>query len=148
LLLRLWHHLGPRRRRQVVLIVMLMFAAALAEVVSLGAVLPFVGILAAPEIVWKHHNFVRLANSVGIASAEGMVLPLTIIFVAAALIAGAIRVLLLWVSTRFTFAAGADLSMQVYRRTLYQPYSAHLARSSSEVISGIANKVGGTVLGV
>ena len=38
--------------------------------------------------------------------------------------------------------------MEVYRRTLYQPYSIHLTRSSSEVISGIANKVGGTVLGV
>jgi ATP-binding cassette, subfamily B, bacterial PglK len=148
LILRLWHHLGPRRRRQFVLIVMLMFVAAMAEVVSLGAVLPFVGILAAPDIVWKYHNFVRLANSIGIVSAEEMVLPLTIIFVSTALIAGAIRVLLLWVNTRFTFSAGADLSMQVYRRTLYQPYSVHLKRSSSDVISGIANKVGGTVLGV
>ncbi len=51
-------------------------------------------------------------------------------------------------STRFTFAAGADLSIEVYRRTLYQPYHVHVARNSSEVISGITNKVGGTVLGV
>jgi ATP-binding cassette subfamily B protein len=36
----------------------------------------------------------------------------------------------------------------VYRRTLYQPYDVHVARNSSEVISGITNKVGGTVLGV
>jgi ATP-binding cassette subfamily B protein len=36
----------------------------------------------------------------------------------------------------------------VYRRTLYQPYSVHVARSSSEVISGITTKVGGTMLGV
>jgi ATP-binding cassette subfamily B protein len=63
-------------------------------------------------------------------------------------LAGAIRLLLLWVSTRFTFAAGADLSIEVYRRTLYQPYHVHVARNSSEVISGITNKVGGTVLGV
>ncbi len=125
-----------------------MFVAALAEVVSLGSVLPFVGILAAPEIVWKHRVLAQAARSAGIFDPGGLVLPLTIIFVAAALFAGAIRVLLLWVSTRFTFAAGADLSMEVYRRTLYQPYSVHLARSSSEVISGIANKVGGTVLGV
>jgi ATP-binding cassette, subfamily B, bacterial PglK len=125
-----------------------MFVAALAEVLSLGSVLPFVGILAAPEIVWKQRMFAQIAQSVGIFGPEGLVLPLTIVFVAAALFAGAIRVLLLWVSTRFTFAAGADLSMAVYRRTLYQPYSVHLARSSSEVISGIANKVGGTVLGV
>jgi ABC-type multidrug transport system fused ATPase/permease subunit len=148
LLSRLWHHLGRRRRRQVVLIAVLMFVAALAEVVSLGSVLPFVGILAAPEMVWKHRMFAQIARAAGIFSPAGLVLPLTIAFVATALFAGAVRVLLLWVSTRFTFAAGADLSMEVYRRTLYQPYSVHLARSSSEVISGIANKVGGTVLGI
>ncbi len=148
LLSRLWHHLGPRRRRQVVLIVALMFVAAMAEVVSLGSVLPFVGILAAPDIVWNHPLFAQAARSVGIFNSDGLVLPLTLLFVAAVLCAGAIRVLLLWVNTRFTFAAGADLGMEVYRRTLYQPYSVHLARSSSELISGIANKVGGTVLGV
>jgi ABC-type multidrug transport system fused ATPase/permease subunit len=148
LLSRLWHHLGPRRRRQVFFIVALMFIAALAEVVSLGSVLPFVGILAAPDIVWKHRMLAQVARAAGIFDSNGLVLPLTIAFVAAALFAGAVRVLLLWVSTRFTFAAGADLSMEVYRRTLYQPYSVHLTRSSSEVISGIANKVGGTVLGV
>jgi len=148
LLFRLWHHLGPRRQRQTFLIVALMFVAALAEVVSLGSVLPFVGILAAPDVLWKHRVFAQLAHSAGIFSSARLVLPLTIIFVAAALFAGAIRVLLLWVNTRFTFATGADLSMEVYRRTLYQPYSVHLARSSSEIIAGIANKVGGTVLGV
>jgi ABC-type multidrug transport system fused ATPase/permease subunit len=148
LLPKLWHHIGPRRRRQVMLIVALMFVAALAEVASLGSVLPFVGILAAPELFWKHPLLAQAAHSVGIFKSDELVLPLTIAFVAAALIAGAIRVLLLWVGTRFTFAAGADLSMQVYRRTLYQPYSVHLARSSSEVISGIANKIGGAVLGI
>jgi ABC-type multidrug transport system fused ATPase/permease subunit len=148
LLLRLWRHLGRRRRRQVLFIIALMFVAAFAEVLSLGSVLPFVGILAAPEVVWKHRMFAEVARHVGIASPDGLVLPLTVLFVTAALLAGAIRVLLLWVNTRFTFAAGADLGMEVYQRTLYQPYTVHLARSSSEVISGITNKVGGTVLGV
>jgi ATP-binding cassette, subfamily B, bacterial PglK len=132
----------------VVFIVAFMFVAAVAEVVSLGSVLPFVGILAAPEIVWRHRVLVQVAHAAGIFTPDGLVLPLTILFVAAALFAGVIRVLLARVNARFTFAAGADLSMEVYRRTLYQPYQVHLSRSSSEVISGIANKVGGTVLGV
>ena len=50
LLKRLWWHLGAKRRRQVLFIVALMLVAALAEVVSLGAVLPFVGVLAASRI--------------------------------------------------------------------------------------------------
>ena len=40
---------------------------------------------------------------------------------------------------------GADLSRQVYYRTLYQPYSVHVARNSSEIISGITIKVGSAI---
>ena len=60
----------------------------------------------------------------------------------------AIRLLLLRASTRYAFNTGSELSIEVYRRTLYQPYSVHVGRSSSQVISGITQKVGGTMLGV
>jgi ATP-binding cassette subfamily B protein len=53
--------------------------------------------------------------------------------------------LVLWISTRIAFATGADLSVEVYRRTLYQPYWVHVASNSSEVISGITGKIGDTV---
>jgi ATP-binding cassette subfamily B protein len=148
LLARLWRGLQLRRRRQFVLIMGLMVVSAFAEVASLGAVLPFLGILTAPEKVFGNHWVAGAAHALGINSAQRLLLPLTLAFAVMALVAGAIRLLLLWVSTRFTFAAGADLSIEVYLRTLYQPYEVHVARNSSEVISGITYKVGGTVLGV
>jgi ABC-type multidrug transport system fused ATPase/permease subunit len=148
LLLRLWHHLNRRRQRQFVLLMGLMLVSAFAEVVSLGAVLPFLGILVAPEHVFNHPIVADVALFWGITSADKLVLPLVVAFAVAALIAGAIRILLLGVSTRLTFASGADLSIEVYRRTLYQPYQVHLARNSSEVISGITNKVNGVTFGV
>lgn len=145
LLARLWHHLSRRRRRQFGLLAVLMLVSAIAEVVSLGAVLPFLGILISPDRVYSQPVVADMARAWGITSAEQLVLPLTVAFVAAALIAGAIRMLLLWVSTRLAFASGADLGIEVYRRTLYQPYQVHLARNSSEVISAISIKVGGAV---
>ncbi len=148
LLIRLWHHLTQRRQRQFVLLMGLMLISAFAEVVSLGAVLPFLGILVAPEHVFNHPIVADVALAWGITSADQLVLPLTVAFAAAALIAGAIRILLLWASTRLAVASGADLSIEVYRRTLYQPYRVHVARNSSEVISGITNKVNGVVFGV
>jgi ATP-binding cassette, subfamily B, bacterial PglK len=148
LLAHLWHHLSSRRRRQFLLVVGLMLLGALAEVVSLGAVLPFLGILTAPQAVFNYRIVARVAHAWGITTPQQLLLPLTVAFASIALLAGAIRMLLLWVSTRFIFATGADLSIEVYRRTLYQPYSVHVARNSSEVISGITNKVSGTVLGV
>jgi ABC-type multidrug transport system fused ATPase/permease subunit len=145
LLVRLWHHLSQRRRHQFGLLLGLMLVSALAEVVSLGAVLPFLGILVAPERVFSHPIVANFAMNIGITSADQLVLPLTIAFATAAVLAGAIRIILLWISTRLAFATGADLGIEVYRRTLYQPYRVHVARNSSEVISGITNKVGGAV---
>jgi ABC-type multidrug transport system fused ATPase/permease subunit len=148
LLMRLSHHLSPRRRRQFGLLMVLMLVSAFAEVVSLGAVLPFLGILVAPDQVLSHPFVADVGLAWGATSADQLVLPLTVAFAAAALIAGAIRILLLWVSNRLAFTIGADLGIEVYRRTLYQPYSVHVARNSSEVISGITNKVNGVVFGV
>ncbi len=145
LLIRLWRHLSRRRQRQFVLLMGLIVLGALAEVVSLGAVLPFLGMLVAPDKVFKHAAVANFARSWGITTPERLLLPLTIVFAAAALIAGAIRVLLLWVSNRLAFATGADFSIDVYRRTLYQPYMVHVTRNSSEVISGITSKVNDTV---
>ncbi|WP_301102056.1 ABC transporter ATP-binding protein [Propionivibrio sp.] len=75
-------------------------------------------------------------------------MPLSIIFGLAALMTGVMRLLLLWASTRLSFATGADLSISIYRRTLYQPYAVHVARNSSEVISGIAGKANSVIYSI
>src|SRR3546814_13085431 len=80
-------------------------------------------------------------QNMNIMDAQELLLPITVIFIAAALLAGAMRLLLLYVSTKLSFMIGADFSYDIYRRTLYQPYAIHVARNSSEVISGVANKV-------
>jgi hypothetical protein len=54
LLGRLWQHISPHRRLQFALLTALMVAASCAEIVSIGLVLPFVGILAVPERVFAH----------------------------------------------------------------------------------------------
>ena len=145
LILRLWRHLSRRRQRQYGLLVVLMLVSAFAEVISLGAVLPFLGILVAPERVFNYPIVADVAQAWGFTSADQLVLPLTLAFVLAALVAAVIRMLLLWVGTRLAFVSGADLGIEVYRRTLYQPYQEHMIRNSSEVISGITDKVGAAV---
>lgn len=145
LLIRLWHHNSKRRQRQFIGMVALTFVSAFAEVISLGAVLPFLGILTAPERVFDYAPVAKMAQAWGVTSANQLVLPLTLGFATAAVVAAAIRMLLLAVSTRLAFASASDLSIEIYRRTLYQPYKVHLARNSSEIISGVTSKVGGAI---
>lgn len=147
LLRRLWQHLSRQRQRQFSLVLLLMLISAFAEAISLGAVIPFLGALTAPDRVLNHQAAATLARYLGVTTGEQLVLPLAIAFSVTAVFAGVIRLLLLWTSTRLSFSAGADISVKVYRRTLYQPYLVHVGRNSSEVISGILDKVGGVVFG-
>jgi ATP-binding cassette, subfamily B, bacterial PglK len=147
LLTRLWHHISQRRQRQFMLLLVLMFISVFAEMISLGAVLPFLAVLIAPDRLFSQPFVADLAHAWGITSADQLVLPLTVVLVIAALVAGAVRLLLLWVSTRLAFSTGVDLSFEVFRRTLYQPYRVHVTLHSSEVISGV-NKASVVMFGL
>ena len=122
------------------MLLILIFFASLVEVVSVGAVLPFLGVLTAPEQVYQHPLMQPLIQTLELSKPSQLVLPLTLLFIIAAVLAGSIRLLLLYVITRLTYATGADLGFKIYNLTLYQEYAIHVSRNSSEVINGILNK--------
>lgn len=140
LLGRLWGHITTRRRRQFGFLLLLIILASLLEIISIGAVLPFLGVLTAPERIFASPTLQPLIHKFGVTSSDQLLLILTLAFGVGAILAGSMRLLLLWATTRLSYATGADLSSNIYRRTLYQPYAVHVARNSSEIINGIANK--------
>ena len=140
MIIGLWRCLSPRRRRQFWLLLSLMVTASFAEAVSIGAVLPFLGVLTAPEKVFAHAGIQPFVRMLGIETPPQLLLPIALAFCIAALASGGIRLLLLYATTRYSYVVGADLSIDAYRRTLYQPYAVHISRNSSEVISGIIGK--------
>ena len=145
LLRQLWAHLGRRRRLQLGVLLLVMLASSVAEVLSLAAVLPFLAVLANPEGLWNQPLVQQWAPRLGIAGAQELLLPITIAFAVAALAAGAIRLLNLWLNGRLAAAIGSDLSCEAYRRTLYQPYAVHLASNSSELIASITSDVSAVI---
>jgi ATP-binding cassette subfamily B protein len=153
LLRRLWAKIGRVRRLQFSGVFVLMIFASFAEMLSLAAVLPFLGALTAPEKLFSH-SWIQFAlvNPLGLRQPAELLLPITFLFALAAFLSGVTRFLLLWVQTKLSHAIGADFSLEMYRRTLYQPYSVHVLRNSSEVIAGISTKakaiVGGALLPV
>jgi hypothetical protein len=112
LLKRLWRHISPRRRRQFALLLALMLLASFAEILSIGAVLPFLGVLTSPERIFDMPAAKPFVQALKLTDSKQLLLPLTIAFSLAVLIAGAMRLLLLWVSTRLSYATGAELSIR------------------------------------
>jgi len=140
LLHRLWEHITPRRRGQLGLLFLLMILASIAEVLSIGAVVPFLGALTAPDRVFLHPIAQPLIQALSLTEPRQLLLPLTMVFAIGALLAAVMRIVLLWSLTRLSHAIGADFSISIYRRTLYQPFSVHVMRNTSEVIAGISKK--------
>ena len=125
-----------------------MIIASLAEIISIGAILPFLGILTAPEQVYQYPLMQPVIQILALTEPRQLILPLTILFITAALLAGVIRLTLLYAMTRLSYATGADLSINIYRRALYQAYEVHVSRNSSEVINGIITKTNTVIGGV
>jgi len=141
LLRRLWTHLSTRRRWQLVMLAAVMIASGLAEMASLVAVVPFLTVLADPDRLWAQPVIREQAIRWGATRPQDLLLPVTLLFSGTAILSAGIRLLNLWLGGRLAAEIGSDLSQEAYRRTLYQPYSVHVARNSSTVITGVITHV-------
>lgn len=139
-LLILWQNISKKRRKQLVLLLALMILTSFLEMLSVGSVLPFIAALTNPEHLFQNKYMQPLFELLGIIRPDQMAFPFSVIFVCATLFAGVIRITLLYLSTYLTQAIGADLSIEIYRRTLYQDYLVHVSRNSSEIVNGILLK--------
>lgn len=139
-LVRIWRHFSRRRHRQFAILVVLMILSSFAEVMSLGAVIPFLGMLANPDAAFQQSSVAWVATTFGIHSADQLILVLAVGFITASLVAAGLRMLQIWVNIHLANAAGRDISVEIFRRTLYQPYQVHLMRNSSEVIGSVVTK--------
>jgi ATP-binding cassette subfamily B protein len=137
----LFSGIGRRRRLQLVGLFVLSIASSASEVITLGAVVPLIGILTDPAGVTSRPAVAWLARTLGLSPGADLVMPIMLAFTAAAIVAGTLRIMMLWVSIQISNAIGSDFSVETYRRTLYQPYQVHVSRNSSAVISGITAKV-------
>lgn len=123
-----------------------MIFGSFSEIASIGLVLPFLTALTAPDRVFGHALAQPLIYALSLTEPKQLLLPITVAFVVGTLFAALIRWILLWSQTKVGHSIGADLSSSIYRRTLFQPYSVHASRNSSDVIAGVATKANGVVL--
>lgn len=148
LLNRLWKHIKVKRQKQFVLLLILMLFSSCAEVISIGSVIPFLGILASPNYISQHENLNAFILNFELFGFKNQLFIITVIFCFLSFFSGILRSLLLWASSRLSFMTGSDFGIDIYRRTLYQSYKVHCARNSSQVIDGILLKANGVIYSV
>jgi len=146
--LRVWKNLTRQRKINFFVVLILMILASFMDAVGISAVLPFIGVLASPSKVFEHEKAQYFIDLFNIDSANELVLPVTIIFIIIMFIGAFLRMSLLWTQTKFSYDIASDFSFNIYIRTLYQPYSLHISRNSSEIISGVTRKANDILAGL
>jgi ATP-binding cassette subfamily B protein len=144
----LWGHVSKLRRLQFILVLILTVISSLSEMLTIGAVFPFIMALTSPEKVLGFSLVKPFINFWNLKTTEDLVPFLTIGFCTLAMLSGLMRVTLLWASNQLSCRTGSDISIDIYRRTLYQPYAVHVSRNSSTLISGLTVKSNAVVSGV
>lgn len=133
----LYRLMSPARRRQFHLVAFLMPLAGLAEMVTLGAVVPFVALLVDRSSIRGMPWMLDLLDRVGPANRTELIWAASLLLGAAALISAGLRLLLARNSQRFAFTLGHELAVEIQRRVLLQPYRFHLMRNSSQIIASL-----------
>ena len=137
-----------RRRYQFLILLTLMILTSAFEVISIGAVIPFLGALIEPSNIFELPAAQPFIQFLGVDQPTQIILPISVLFAIAVVMAGAMRVLLLWASVKFSFILGVDLSVGIFTQVINQPYIAHTKQNSSDIISAISIKIAQVINGV
>ena len=140
IIMRLWVHLAKKRKIQFSFFLVLTIFGSLLEVVSLGAIIPFLAALSSPDKMLTFPIISDILIYFDITQHNKIMMFTTVMFIVAAVFSGSIRILILYVSPKLAFMTTHDLGVKIYRLHLHQPYEKHLERSSSEIIAGITAK--------
>lgn len=129
-------------------LILLSCITAVAEVVSLGTLVPLVSIFINPEQIEKSNLINLLLVNFKFLNKENILFYFPIFFIILSLVNGVLRLLLLNLNIKFSKKVGINFSNIFYYNTIYQPYSFHINSNSSEIISGVTQKINAVISAV
>jgi ABC-type multidrug transport system fused ATPase/permease subunit len=135
----LWTALSLRRRRQLLGLQLLSLLAAAGEVANLGALLPFLRLLANPQEGLKALG--PLAAPLRNLPQQHLLLSLGLAFMVVVIVSTLLRVVTILSQLRLGALITSDLGEQVFAAVLRRPFAWHLGQNSSTVLGHLTNDV-------
>lgn len=135
-----WRHVLPlRRKRQLLLVLGLMLLGGVAELMTLGAVVPMLAFFVSDAAPASTNRVSHLLSRLGIDVSHYSLVTISLIFCSVAVLTGVVRIVLAWIGQRYVYAIRRDVGVALYDRMLHQPYSFHVGVNSSRIISTLEN---------
>lgn len=145
----LWQHFPSNRKKQFFFVLVLMLIAAMAEIISIGAIIPFIYLISGNDQAISQSFMEGVGGSVyaQLYNSDNYLFYVASLFSSAIVVATVLRLALLRFTVTLSFGVGADISAEMYRRTLYRPYQIQISTNTSEVIASVTGKSNSVIYG-
>jgi len=140
--------LTPRERLQTYLLCAGSVVAAIFDVIGVVSIVPFIAVVASPEIIETNRWLNFVYTGFGLASTNRFLVVLGIGVLIVLLANNLFRALFAWLETRFVFDTEQSLSRRLLARYLAQPYIFFLNRNTSELGFNILSEAETVIRGV
>jgi ATP-binding cassette, subfamily B, bacterial PglK len=133
----LYRALSRRRQRQLRWLAVAMLLGATAELVTIGALLPFLALIADPARAADLPGYGLFLAVTGGGEGGDLIARATILLIVAVILSAAVRALIVRLTQGFVFAVGHEFGTVIFSRMLRQPYSLYVRRNLGAVVAGI-----------
>lgn len=146
ILLDLFKFLNKKRKFQIFLIFLLAIFSASAELITIGSLIPFVDLMIEPKRLFNYSLLENLFIFYEMDDLEDVMIFMTIIFVFLIIVSTLIRIFIAYFTIIVVHAIGHDLSVSIFKNTIYQPYQFHIHNNTSKTITNLSR--GGASIGI
>ena len=148
ILRKLSYLLNAREKRNAAILFALTWIGALLDVVGVGAIPAFVGVISMPETLLEYAPVRRAYDALGMQSTDEMVMwaagALIIIF----LLKNLYLAFLAYATARYNSGRRLSISNRLFRAYLRSPYTFHLQRNTAELLRNTNSESGSVISGV
>lgn len=137
--------LSSYERKRAALLLVMMFVMAILDMIGIASILPFIAVLANPEIIETNlilNNLYIFLKQFGVISSKQFLFVLGLIVFFTLITSILFKAVTTYAQLRFVLMREYSITMKLLERYLNQPYSWFLNRNSSELGKNILSEVG------
>ncbi len=144
---KLFALLDASERRRTALLLVILLLVAVAETLGVASVMPFIAVLAKPEVVETNSWLAWAYNTLGFTSRNNFLIFLGLGFLGVVLGSLTVRALGLWAQLRFVNNRGYRWSTRLMAAYLRHPYEWYLNRHTANLTTSILSEVNEVING-
>lgn len=136
-----WEILSTQERRKSIVMLVLVVLMALAETAGVVSIMPFLSVLARPDIIHEQPAFQWLYQQFNFTSSGSFITALGLASIALVVGSSAFKTVTLHLVNRFTFLLRHSISARLLSNYLHQPYEFFLKYNPNQLSSNVLSEI-------